>query len=84
MSDHVARTCPGAAGQITPEAGELDRLTAAYPAFRFGCETIGRHGSCWVARRINGLNPGVHTVITADLDELRTALASHEGTGHAR
>jgi len=63
---------------------ELDRLAAAYPAFRFGCEIVGRHGPCWVAERKNGLHPGLHTVITADLGELHAALASEEGTGHAR
>ncbi len=88
MTDHGARACPGAPGQITPgslaASDELDRLTAAYPAFRFRCQMIGRHGARWIAERKNGLHPGLHTVITADLAELRTALASQEDPDHAR
>lgn len=30
----------------------------------------------WVAERIDGMDAGLHTVITTDLDELRAALAS--------
>lgn len=63
---------------------ELDRLAAAYPAFRFSLDFLGRRGDLWVARRINGLDPGVHMVITADLGELRGALANPDGTAHAR
>jgi hypothetical protein len=63
---------------------ELDRLAAAYPAYCFSRETIGRHGTCWVARRKDGLSPGLHTVITADLDELHAALADQDDAGHAR
>jgi len=88
MSDHCAQTCSGAPAQITPgspdAADEIDRLTAAYPAFRFRCQTVGRHGTRWVAERKIGLHPGLHTVITDDLAELRAALAGEEGTGHAR
>jgi len=57
---------------------ELGRLASMYPAFSFSRETIGRHGTCWVARRKNGLLPGPHTVVTGDLAELRAALASDE------
>jgi len=87
MTDHRAKGCPSAQEQITPgslaAADELDRLTAAYPAFRFRCQMIGRHGTRWIAERKVGLHPGLHTVITADLAELRAALASQERTGHA-
>ncbi len=65
-------------------AAELDRLTVAYPAFRFRSQLIGRHGVRWVAERKNGLHPGLHTAITADLVELRAALASEEGSDQAR
>jgi len=88
MTDHGARACPGASAQITPgslaASDELDRLTAAYPAFRFRCETVGRHGTRWIAERKIGLHPGLHTVITADLAELRAALAGQERADHAR
>jgi hypothetical protein len=63
---------------------ELDRLASMYPAYWFILEVIGRHGSCWVARRKNGQRSGPHTVITSDLAELHAALASPEGTSHAR
>ncbi len=62
----------------------LTSLIRNYPAFWFSRETIGRHGSCWVARRKNGLRPGLHTVITTDLAELHAVLANPEGTGHGR
>ena len=56
---------------------ELDRLAAAYPAFWFARQPGGRHGICWVAQRKAGLHPGLHTVITADLAELRAALGTY-------
>jgi hypothetical protein len=91
MTNHGAQRCPGAAASAAQEmvttASELDRLAAAYPAFRFSRENVGRHGACWVAERLNRLGYGVRTVITADIAELDAALsdqaADHEGTGHA-
>lgn len=88
MTNDGARACPGAPAQLTPgdldAAAEIDRLTAAYPVFRFRCQMIGHHGTRWVAERRNGLHPGLHTVITDDLAELHAALTSQEGSGHAR
>ncbi len=63
---------------------ELNRLASAYPAFWFSREAIGRRGARWVARRKDGLRPGLHTVITADLAELRAALANPDDTAHGR
>jgi hypothetical protein len=57
----------------------LANLSSSYPAFWFTQEIIGRHGDCWVARRKDGLSPGLHTVITSDLAELHAVLASPEG-----
>jgi hypothetical protein len=62
----------------------LASLVKTYPAFRFNLRTVGRHGDCWIAERKDGLTPGLHTIITADLEELRAALASQEGTPGAR
>jgi len=66
----------------------LTGLAAAYPAFRFSRETVGRHGPCWIAERVDRLGYGVHTVITADIGELRTALGSRtadlDESGRAR
>ena len=56
----------------------LGPLHARYPAFRFRCAQVGWLGPRWVGERINGLDPGLHTMITADLAELREALAQDE------
>jgi hypothetical protein len=56
---------------------ELDRLAVRWPDFRFSQETLGRRGTCWIAQR-HELGIGVHTVITRDLDELRSALPDDE------
>jgi hypothetical protein len=60
-----------------PDIGlALTALSAGFPAFRFRCEPAGWHReSRWVAERVNGLTPGLHTLITADLTELEAALA---------
>jgi hypothetical protein len=89
MSDHGALRCPdtSAPAALVLTAQELDRLAAAYPAFRFSRENVGRHGTCWVAERLDRLGYGVRTVITPDIAELRAALSSRatgqEGAGHA-
>jgi hypothetical protein len=58
---------------------ELGRLAAAYPAFRFRTQAgWDRKSIRWVAERIRGLDPGLHTVITADLSELIAALVAAE------
>jgi hypothetical protein len=64
----------------------LASLRSRYPAFRFSREHVGRHGPCWVAERSDRRGHGLHTVITADLSELRTTLSSHadqEAPSHA-
>ena len=61
----------------------LGVLIACYPQFRFFRAPIGYRGQRWVAERIDGTRPGLHTVITADLSELRTAL-SGDRTSHVR
>jgi hypothetical protein len=68
---------PGRAGS------GLGVLIACYPQFRFCRTRIGHRGLRWVAERIDGTRPGLHTMITADLSELRAALI-RDGTGHAR
>ena len=92
MTNDGARRCPGASAQIAPgdlgAADEIDRLTAAYPAFRFSREHIGRHGACWVAERRRRRSTGLHTVITSDLGELLAAISAPptgpEEVSHAR
>lgn len=60
----------------------LGVLIASYPQFRFCRARIGRRGPRWIAERIDGTRPGLHTMITADLTELRTALSA-DRTSHA-
>ncbi len=56
----------------------LGSLHSSYPAFRFRCAQVGWPGRRWIAERINGLDPGLHTMITADLAELHEALDQDE------
>lgn len=49
-------------------------LHTHYPAFRFLRGPVGWLGQRWIAERIDGLDSGLHTLITADLDELCVAL----------
>jgi len=56
----------------------LGSLHARYPAFRFSYAQVGWLGRRWIAERINGLDYGLHTMITADLAELRDALDQDE------
>jgi hypothetical protein len=54
----------------------LRALAAGYPEFRFFREPRGWHPQFrWIAERVKGAEPGLHTVITADFSELQTALA---------
>lgn len=75
-SDHAVT---GEADQAGPDLGAL---IACYPQFRFCRARIGRRGLRWIAERIDGIRPGLHTMITADLSELRTALSA-DRTSHA-
>ena len=53
----------------------LSALASGYPEFRFWRAPLGWHsGQRWVCERVNGLSPGLYTVITAHLSELQTAL----------
>lgn len=83
MNDHDAKlpvTAPAAPFMAQVQA-ELDRLAADYPEFRFSIRAGWDHDRVrWVAERTRGLDPGVHTVVTTDLDELRAALDSHAAT----
>lgn len=68
MTDHDLRPCPDAAGW------QLSLLARTYPAFQFRHERAGARGLRWIAERRNGLDLGLHTIITARLHELREAL----------
>lgn len=91
MTNDGAQRCPAAlvsaAQEMVTTAREIDRLAAAYPAFRFSRENVGRHGACWVAERLDRTGYGIRTVITADIAELRAALGcpatDQEEAGHA-
>lgn len=49
-------------------------LAAAYPEFRFSRLARGRRGPAWVAVRKKGTDQGLHTAVTASMDELQAAL----------
>ena len=81
MSDHGAPPLPRVPAPEVPDAldvhGELRRLAGDYPAFRFRTQAgHDRMRMRWVAERISGLDAGLHTVITTDLDELRAVLST--------
>src|SRR5260370_5042472 len=63
-------TSPAPPG-VTPD--EIERLRQEYPGFRIWREAIGDRVR-YVARRLRP-GTGPHTVVTADLDELRAVLA---------
>jgi len=54
--------------------GELTRLREEFPAFRIWREVTGEHARLVAVRRHAGTSP--HTVVTADMAELRAALGS--------
>ncbi len=56
----------------------LGRLHSQYPAFRFLREPVGGLGQRWIAEHIVGLDSGLHTLITADFDELHGELDADE------
>ncbi len=56
-------------------AAALGVLIAKYPAFRFSHAPVGWRGARWIAERVRVRDPGLHTIITADLGELMDALA---------
>jgi hypothetical protein len=64
---------------VEPETVEqigavLRALMTGHPEFRFGHDLVGWHGRRWIAERAHGVTPGLHTVITEHLSELRAAL----------
>ena len=64
--------------------GTVDRLSAAYPAFRFSPECIGWTGARWVAERIDRLAPGLTVCVTSDLMELHAALQRDKAASRVR
>jgi hypothetical protein len=66
-------------GEPAWAGSDLGVLIACYPQFRFCRARVGRRGLRWVAERIDGSKPGLHTMITADLGELRAALTQDRG-----
>lgn len=63
------------AGELTAPPPRSPPLRSDYPAFRFSSETRLGRGRKYTAQRTDG-RPGVHTVTTSDLTELREALTS--------
>jgi hypothetical protein len=68
---------PTPAGRDQDDAARLDQLRTDFPAFDIARETTGNRIRYVSRRRHAGVQP--HTVVTADLDELRAALSSRPG-----
>jgi|HubBroStandDraft_4_1064222.scaffolds.fasta_scaffold659021_1 hypothetical protein len=60
------------------DSDDNSSLESLYPAFRFRREKLGHRGMRWIAQRRNGFEPGLHTVIAADLPELCAALSEDQ------
>ena len=56
-------------------ASELTSLQQEFPGFRIWWEVTGKHARLVAVRRNLGTKP--HTVVTADVEELRAALDDH-------
>jgi hypothetical protein len=70
-------------GRVTGTPAELSGLAAEFPGYEFATQQTW-DGISIVARRHEGCaRPGLHTVITGDLDEMRRALREHEQPGSA-
>lgn len=71
----MASQLPGP-GELTDDdiGHALGTLITAHPGFRITYRQVGWLGDRWIAERIKGLEPGVHTMITSDARELNDAL----------
>lgn len=63
----------------TADQVNLILLQIAYPQFWFWRFARGGRRLRWAAVRKNGADPGLYTMVTADLDELAAALAADAG-----
>jgi hypothetical protein len=71
----VAPELPGPDEMTDDDIGHvLGTLITAHPGFRIRYQQVGWLGDRWIAERIKALEPGVHTMITADARELHAAL----------
>ena len=70
-------------GRVTGTPAELSGLAAEFPGYEFATQQTW-DGISIVARRHEGCaRPGLYTVITDDLDEMRRALREHAQPGSA-
>lgn len=56
-------------------AAAVEALRTDYPAFRFSFEALLGRGCMYTAQRTDG-KPGLHTIMTSDLAELRETLTA--------
>jgi hypothetical protein len=61
-----------------PRVTEIEQLQEEFPGFRIWQEATGERTRLVAVRRQHGTSP--HTVVTADLTELRAVLDSHRHT----
>jgi hypothetical protein len=69
------------ASELMPRASAaLAELSGAYPGFRFAAEVRPGRSPRYTAQRADS-RPGLHTIVTGDLAELRELLAEHAEDG---
>jgi hypothetical protein len=61
--------------RLAASATALAALRADYPAFRFSSKALLGRGCMYTAQRMDG-KPGLHTIMTSDLAELRETLTT--------
>jgi hypothetical protein len=68
--------------RVTDLPAGLSELAAEFPGYEFATQQTWS-GTSIIARRHGGCTrPGLHTVVTDDLDEMRRALLEHERPSH--
>jgi hypothetical protein len=61
--------------RLAASATALATLRTDYPAFRFSSEALLGRGCMYTAQRTDG-KPGLHTIMTSDVAELRETLTA--------
>jgi len=73
----TSHASPPPASDHPPAGPELEELQAEFPGYRIWRGVTGEHTRLIVAARTPGASP--HTVVTADIAELRDALHGPAG-----
>ena len=68
--------------RVTGAPAELSELAAEFPGYEFATQRTWDGISVIATRHEGCARPGLHTVITDDLDEMRRALLDSERPGY--